>query len=136
GPRGAVPPYINVPDMMAGGGPGFYGSNYAPFVIESNPSQPDFEVRDLRSVEDISPNRQAQRRRMLAEVEKLQPGGPAKGRAETMATYYQRAHDLVTSSAARKAFDIASEPSAVREAYGYTSLGQCALLGRRLVEAG
>jgi hypothetical protein len=134
GPRSPVPVYVNVPDMMAGGGPGFYGSNYAPFVIETNPSQPDFEVRDLRAVEGVGADRQERRRRMLAGVEGVRPA--ARGRPEAMADYYQKAHDLVTSPAARKAFDIAAEPASVREAYGWTSLGQCALLARRLVEAG
>jgi hypothetical protein len=136
GPRSPVPVYVNVPDMMAGGGPGFYGSNYAPFVIETNPSQPDFEVRDLRAVEGVGADRQGRRRRMLAAVEGLQPAGPGKARPQAMATYYQKAHDLVTAPAARKAFDIGAEPASVREAYGWTSLGQCALLARRLVEAG
>jgi hypothetical protein len=44
GPKTTLPPYINMPHMMAGGGPGFYGSEHAPFVIESNPAQPDFAV--------------------------------------------------------------------------------------------
>jgi hypothetical protein len=136
GPRSPVPVYINVPDMMAGGGPGFYGSRYAPFVIETNPSQPDFEVRDLKAVEGVSGDRQERRRRMLAEVEGIHGTDKARGRAATMSTYYQKAQELVTSPAARKAFDIAAEPAKVREAYGYTSLGQCALLARRLVEAG
>jgi hypothetical protein len=136
GPRSPVPVYVNVPDMMAGGGPGFYGSNYAPFVIESNPSQPDFEVRDLRPVDGVTTSRQDRRRRLLAEAEQLRPGGLGKGRPEAMDTYYKKAYDLVTSAAARKAFDIGSEPASLREAYGWTSLGQCALLARRMVEAG
>src|SRR5689334_25303642 len=53
-----------------------------------------------------------------------------------MATYYEKAQALMTSADARKAFDIHSEPESVRKAYGYTALGQCCLLGRRLVEAG
>jgi len=34
------------------------------------------------------------------------------------------------------AFNLHAEKESVRAEYGYTSLGQCALLGRRLVEAG
>lgn len=136
GPRTALPPYVNMPDMMWSGGPGFYGSRYAPFVIESNPVQPDFEVKDLRPVQGVSAPRSAARRRLLAEVERLEPEGPGKGKPEAMTTYYQKAHDLITSPAAKKAFDINAEPAAVRSSYGYTSLGQCALLARRLVEAG
>jgi hypothetical protein len=136
GSRTTLPPYINMPHIMAGGGPGFYGSQHAPFVIESNPVQADFKVQDLRPLEGISRTRQARRRRLLAEVEKLERTKATQGRAQAMSTYYQRAKDLMASKEARKAFDIHSEPEAVRATYGYTALGQCALLGRRLVEAG
>jgi hypothetical protein len=132
GPRGPLPVYLNLPHPMTSGGPGFYGAAHAPFVIESDPVQPDFEVKDLRP--DVSDKRQARRRRLLAGLE---GGGPAPGgKAGTMAAYYERAHALVTSPAARKAFDLSSEPAKLREAYGPTTLGQCALLARRLVEAG
>jgi hypothetical protein len=136
GPRTTLPPYVNMPHMMAGGGPGFYGSEHAPFVIESSPAQADFEVKDLRPLKAIGAERQARRRRLLAEVEKLEQEAALRGRAKAMSTYYQRARDLMASPEAHKAFDIRSEPDAVRQAYGYTDLGQCALLGRRLVEAG
>jgi hypothetical protein len=134
GPRGALPPYLNLPHPMTAGGAGFYGAAYAPFVIESDPLQPDFEVKDLRLVEGVSEKRQDRRRRMLTSLEGLEPA--ASGKASTMAAYYERAHNLITSPAARKAFDIKAEPEKLREAYGHTTLGQCALLARRLVEAG
>src|SRR5256885_9280983 len=47
GPRGQLPVYMNLPHPMTSGGPGFYGAECAPFVIESDPVQPDFEVQDL-----------------------------------------------------------------------------------------
>jgi hypothetical protein len=131
GHQGTVPPYINLPHPMVAGGSGFYGAEHSPFVIEGDPVQPDFEVRDLAPLEGIDDKRKAKRERLLAGIENK----PA-GKAGTMATYYEKAHDLMTSPAARKAFDIKSEPEKLREAYGYTSLGQSALLARRLVEAG
>jgi hypothetical protein len=136
GPRTTLPPYVNMPHIMAGGGPGFYGSEHAPFVIESNPVQADFEVQDLRPLEKIGAARQARRKRLLAAVEKLEREKEEHGRARAMSTYYQRARDLMNSKEARKAFDIHTEPESVRKTYGYTALGQCALLARRLVEAG
>jgi hypothetical protein len=135
GPKTTLPPYVNMPHVMAGGGPGFYGSEHAPFVIESSPAQADFEVKDLRPLEKIPVSRQDRRRRLLAEVEKLEQE-EARGRAKSMSTYYQRARDLMASREAKKAFDMRSEPDSVRRTYGYTDLGQCALLARRLVEAG
>ena len=57
---------------MSAGGPGFYGVEHAPFVIEADPSQPDFEVKDLAQVEGLSasPEHEAVR---VAEVEPQQP---------------------------------------------------------------
>lgn len=50
--------------------------------------------------------------------------------------YAQEAFDLVLSGAAQRAFDIQQEPDSVRDRYGRDSLGEKALLARRLVEAG
>jgi uncharacterized protein (DUF1501 family) len=50
--------------------------------------------------------------------------------------FTQKALDLIASPAARKAFDIGSEPDKLREAYGRTGVGQGCLLARRLIEAG
>jgi hypothetical protein len=136
GQRGSLPPYINLPHPMWAGGPGFYGMEHAPFVIEADPAQPDFEVKDMRALDGIDSKRLSLRQRLLADVEKLEKDGPAPGRPAAMKTYYERAHALVTSAEAKKAFDIKAEPESVRKTYGYTAIGQCALLARRLVEAG
>lgn len=133
GATGTVPPYINIPHPMSAGGPGYLGAEYAPFVIDADPSQPDFEVRDLGQIEGLSSQRTARRQRLLAGLDQR---GPRMGRAAAMGTYYQKARDLITSPEARRAFDIQAEPASVREAYGMTQIGQSALLGRRLIEAG
>ena len=133
--RGPIPAYINIPHPMSAGGPGFYGAEYAPFVIEADPSQPDFAVKDLNPAAHLSGTRQSIRQRLLAGVERVERArnhGPAR----EMSTYYEKAYSLITSPAAKKAFDIHSESGRVREQYGFTQLGQCALLARRLVEAG
>ncbi len=133
---GSVPPYICVPEPMGPGGPGFLGAKYSPFVIETDPVQPDFQVRDLNLAAGTSRRRFDLRRRLLSGVEQLAGERSKRGRAASMSTYYEKALELITSPAARKAFDMNSENPKVRERYGLTSLGQCCLLGRRLVEAG
>lgn len=50
--------------------------------------------------------------------------------------YAAMAYDMVMSAAVREAFDITREPDRVRDAYGRCSVGEKALLARRLVEAG
>lgn len=55
---------------------------------------------------------------------------------EGMDYFYQKAFDLVSSQAARKAFNLDEEPQKLRDTYGRNSAGQGALLARRLVESG
>ena len=136
GSTGSIPPYVNIPNPMGAGGSGFYGAEHAPFVIESDPVQPDFQVKDLRVPVGPSVSRLEARRRLLADFEAKDGDHSGAKRARTMSTYYEKAYDLMTSPAAQKAFDIRSESESTRQEYGLTSLGQCALLARRLVEAG
>jgi len=132
GPRSPVPVYVNMPVPMTAGGPGFYGAEHAPFVIENDPVQPDFQVKDLPLTAGVDAARLRRRRQLLEGFEQRD----LRGRPGTMSTYYDKAYELITSAEARQAFDINQEPESVRREYGHTSLGQCALLARRLVEAG
>lgn len=50
--------------------------------------------------------------------------------------YARQALEMVTSSRARRAFELDKEDPRLRDAYGRDSLGEKALLARRLVEAG
>ncbi|MEX0728675.1 MAG: DUF1501 domain-containing protein [Planctomycetaceae bacterium] len=136
GAGGQVPPYVEIPNALGPGGPGFYGAKYAPFTINNDPAQPDFKVRDLNVPDSITNDRFTRRQHMLAEAERLGAGRNATGRAKTLNSYYDLARDLVTSPQTRQAFDINLESPSTRERYGYSSIGQCALLARRLVEAG
>jgi hypothetical protein len=50
--------------------------------------------------------------------------------------YTQQAYEMVTTGEVQKAFNIDEESESTREAYGKESIGEKALLARRLVEAG
>lgn len=136
GRGGDIPPYIEMPNALGPGGPGFYGATFAPFTIDNDPVQPDFSVRDLNIPESVSSDRFALRQRLLSGTEQLATVNQTVPRARSLTEYYQQALDLVTSPTARQAFDIHAERPDTRERYGYTSIGQCALLARRLVESG
>src|SRR6185295_18042333 len=60
----------------------------------------------------------------------------ANASAQEISVFQQRAFELMTSPAAKKAFAIAEEPDKVRDEYGRNSLGQSCLMARRLVGAG
>ena len=57
-------------------------------------------------------------------------------RLDQFDTNTQRAFEMVLSGKVEKAFDVAQESDQLRDQYGRTSVGEKALLARRLVEAG
>lgn len=134
---GSLPPYISVPNFLNSGGPAFLGASCAPFVIESDPAAPDFSVRDIVLPEGITSGRNLRRQEALRRVNAFERKVEAINKqVQSLDTFYEKAYNLMTSQAAKEAFDIHREGPALREEYGMTSLGQCCLLARRLVEAG
>jgi uncharacterized protein (DUF1501 family) len=120
-----------------GGIAGFLGDEYNPFEVGEDPSRPGFAVRDLSVAGDAARKRLDRRYTMLHDLEAYQKGversaGAVKARDE----FYAKAHGIITSPQAKRAFDVAAEPDKVRDRYGKTMFGQQCLLARRLVEAG
>jgi uncharacterized protein (DUF1501 family) len=133
----SLPPYISVPNLLNSGGPAFLGATYAPFVIEADPASPDFSVRDIVLPEGVSTDRSVRRQQALREINRFERRVEEVSRSvRSLDTFYEKAYNLMTSREAKEAFDIGREPATLREQYGMTSLGQCCLLGRRMVEAG
>lgn len=138
GPRSSVPPYVCLPIMHASAGSAFLGPSSVPFVIEADPSAPSFSVPDLAPPLTLDASRLAARRELLTQVDRFQQQAEAKANsaARSVSVFGQKAFDLMTSPAAKQAFDINSEPEKTRDEYGRHTLGQSCLMARRLVEAG
>lgn len=137
GKSGALPPYISLPNFLNSGGPAFLGAGCAPFVIEADPASPDFSVRDIVLPEGVTSARSVRRQEALRHLKDFeQQADRASKDAQSLDVFQQKAYSLMTSKEAKQAFDISREDEKTREDYGMTSLGQCCLMGRRLVEAG
>lgn len=138
GPRGSVPPYVCLPVMHNSAGSAFLGPSAVPFVIEADPSAPGFSVPDLAPPIVLSAERLSARHELLAQVDQYQrmPEAKANRSAQSVSVFGQKARSLMTSSDARRAFDIDRESEKLRDAYGRHTLGQSCLMARRLVEAG
>jgi len=105
-----------------------------PFVVDSDPNDPSFRVKNLKLPGNLSLSRLDDRRRVLAAIDGLRrDADPA---IRDLDAYYQRAFEMLTGKEVAGAFDIAAEPPLVRDRYGRHTFGQSALLARRLVEAG
>jgi Protein of unknown function (DUF1501) len=122
--------------FMPGVGSGFLGPKYDPLKVHADPNLADFSVEELTLPEGITEARLARRRSLLKAVESAFREIDQAPQIERMETFYQRAYSLLTSPDTRQAFDIQSEPEALRDRYGRNIYGQRLLLARRLVEAG
>lgn len=138
GPRGTVPPYVCLPQLHPSAGPAYLGPTCAPLSITADPNSPDFAVPDIVPPMNIAANRLDARRELLKTVDQFQQAAEleANQSAKAVSVFRQKAFELMTSPAAKRAFDIHSEASALRDEYGRTTLGQSCLMARRLVEAG
>lgn len=132
----SVPAYVMTPDVLIenahltpGQFAGWLGARHEALNVRNDPNQPKFSVEALATSADLNPERMAVRRELLGQLNHQQPD-------RKLAEHYDRAFDLLGGGKTRKAFDIASEPTRIRERYGRHVIGQSLLLARRLVEAG
>jgi uncharacterized protein (DUF1501 family) len=125
-----------------GGTAGFLGRAYDPYYLYPAGDDMDMTKMDRISIDDLKlrpelTDKRLERRASLLHT--INEGMPALEKATAkydLDEYYGKALGLVISGNARKAFDLAQEPAAVRDRYGRNTFGQSCLLARRLVEAG
>jgi len=127
----------NIDRRFNGGIGGFLGDQHNPFEVHEDPNAVGFKVRDLSIGSDEERKRLERRYAMLNEMDKYQQA--VEGTASPVQTrdvFYEKAHSLITSPAAKRAFDIDQEAATLRERYGRNPFGQQCLLARRLIESG
>ncbi|MBW3543546.1 MAG: DUF1501 domain-containing protein [Planctomycetes bacterium] len=139
-----LPAHVVLPEKMGrtGGGmphgqeAGFLGKAHDPFVLNADPSKPDFKVPDLLPPASIGEARLDRRRRLREIVDGTVASFEQSQDAKLLDSSFESAFRIITSKDARAAFDLAQEPQEVREKYGQNRFGQCCLMARRLIEAG
>lgn len=137
--RPGLPPYVAVPNLRGGTDNLFHfgaylGGSASPFIVNSDPNDAKYQVKNLSIPEGLSLRRLEDRRRVLGSLDALRR--EADPRLRDLDAYQQRAFAMLTGDATAAALDIAAEPPAVRDRYGRHTFGQSALVARRLVEAG
>ena len=135
GPKNGLPAYVAVPNTFPSYGAGYLGGEYNPFIA-GDPNVTGYKVRDITLPSDVDWARVGNRRWLLEKMDTKYRAIDSNTDFDALDSFQQRAYDLMRSPAAKKAFDIESEPAALREQYGRTPVGQGALLARRLVEGG
>jgi hypothetical protein len=146
-----LPAYVMVPRMVPGTGPAYLGVAHKPFETGADPANPGpFRVPNFDLPRGLTVERLGERRQLLGSFDAVRRDLDASGQMEALDRFGQKAWDVLTSPAARDAFDLDREPAPVRERYGFLpafdpkasnrcgapAWSQRVLLARRLVEAG
>ncbi len=144
GNRGDAPSHVLLPrpigntggNMPHGQSAGFLGKAYDPFVLNADPSQPDFKVPDLLPPNYISALRTDSRRKLREMVDGAVKGFESSQDAKLMDDNFNQAYTLMSSAKMREAFDLSQESDVMKDRYGRTRFGMSCLLARRMVERG
>jgi len=144
GARGDAPAHVLLPrpmgntggNMPHGQNAGYLGKKFDPFVLNADPSTPNFKVPDLLPPDYISAIRTDRRRRLREMVDGAVKELEISQDARLMNDNFHQAYTLMSSAKMREAFDLSKEPDAVRDKYGRNRFGQSCLLARRMIERG
>src|SRR5947208_6475629 len=144
GPKGDVPAHVLLPrpigntggNMPHGQTAGYLGKGFDPFVLNADPSDPNFRVPDMLPPDYLTALRVDRRRNWREMVDKSVSEFETSPDARLLDSTFHPAYTLMSSQKAREAFELHREPEAVREKYGMNRFGQSCLLARRLIEAG
>jgi len=146
-----LPAYVMIPRMVPGTGPAYLGVAHKPFETQADPAQiGPFKVPNFELPSGITLERVGDRKGLIRSFDAVRRDVDTSGEFDAVDRYQQKAWDVLTSVAAREAFDLDKEPMAVREKYGFLpafdpkasnrcgcpAWSQRILLARRLVEAG
>jgi hypothetical protein len=146
-----LPPYVMIPRLLPGANSGYLGVAYKPFETGADPAQPGpFRVPNFSLATGVTLEQVGDRRQLLRSFDTIRRDLDGSGQLAALDRYNAQAWDILTSNAAQRAFDIDSEPQAIRERYGFMpafdpgaanrcgapAWSQRILLARRLVEAG
>jgi uncharacterized protein (DUF1501 family) len=137
GPRNNLPPYVCIPAQPNEfAGTGYLSSSFAPFSLGADPANAGFRVQDLNLPGGVDEKRFSTRQSILETVNYHFSSQEKADNLDAMDTFYKRAYSLISSQAAREAFNIEAEAAGVRDEYGRNAAGQRLLMARRLVQAG
>ena len=142
-----LPSYVMIPREVPGTGPAYLGVAHKAFETQADPANPGPYFSLPRG---ITLERNGNRRELLTSFDTMRRDADAGGQLDAMDRFHRQAWDILTSTAARDAFDLDKEPTKLRERYGFMEAfrppesnrcgapawSQRILLARRLVEAG
>lgn len=126
-----IPGYVALADSLVADvwGAGHMGNAFSPV------SGKDLSGR-LKLSEGLTIDRLGNRRDLLEQMDAWKRGVGKNADIASADQYTQQAYEVLMEGRAQRAFNLDEETPAMRDRYGRDSLGEKALLARRLIEAG
>ncbi len=126
-----MPPFVALADSLKADvwGQGALSAEFAP--VQGSAMAGKFSLPQGLQVDRLQ-----DRFQLKTQLDRLRQDLDSNDGAARMDQYTQQALDMVVSGKAERAFTLDEESPALRDKYGRDSLGEKALLARRLVEAG
>jgi hypothetical protein len=131
-----LPPFVAIPKTPQV--PGILGVEYAPFNTQATPRAGQvFTVRGMTLGAGLSGDKLARRQKLLTDLDAaFDANEKDSDLLKGLDRFSQRAHDILNSPRASRAFDISQEPASIAKLFPDNPLAQSCLLATRLVEAG
>lgn len=140
---GAMPACVTIPRPIghdgttyAGTHAGFLGPRYDPMEFRESPIAGAQATHPVMLPEDMNTTRLLVRRGLLSSLEREERQLQRTGAAAGLGGFSEQAFRMLSSPAAKTAFNLNHEPAPVRDRYGRNEYGESLLLARRLIEAG
>jgi hypothetical protein len=126
-----IPGYVALADSLPADiwGAGHMGGDFEPV------SGKDLSGR-LKLSEGLTVERLGNRRDLLTQMDDWKRSVEGNAQIAAADRYTQQAYEVLMTGNAQRAFNLDAETPAMRDRYGRDSIGEKALLARRLVEAG
>jgi uncharacterized protein (DUF1501 family) len=113
------------------------GVEHDPLYVHGSHEKPlEFHAPSIVLSGDVTTGQLADRHTLMNTLDSARREFDHYAPVRTWSQHQQRALSLLSSSQTVSAFNVASEPEALRDRYGQTVNGMSLLLARRLVEAG
>lgn len=142
-PHPTLPNFITLPQVE--GAPAYtrpgqfaarLGIEFEPLFVQADSHEPlKFQIPALMMQEGMTVTRLQERHQLLRQFGSMHRSLENFSSTATWNAQQERALSLLLSSVTTDAFDVASEPEAIRQRYGETVNGMSLLAARRLVQA-
>jgi len=141
--NGPMFPFVLVPKRLdagstrrAGQWGGSLGSKFDPMLTGGNPNDDKFRMEHLPLVANRPISLIRRRKKLVDQLNNQTKYLQQNDLAKSLAANQQKALDVVSSEAVRRAVDLSTTKDEDRSRYGRNLFGQSVLLGRRLLDAG